>query len=171
MPQQDFISPAQSVTRTVTYDQKELYRFLRKWLSERHYLINEKEYTERVGPEGKRMFVFTWMADKKLDDYTKAVLEVSVRSITEDVKVELHDGKKKTAQKGDVSGSFRAFILKDYEDEWTLKKKPVPLRVLREMYDKMVLKGTFARHQAHLKKDYNALMSDFKTYLSTHKYD
>ena len=92
MPQQDFIGPTQTISKGLTYQQKDLYKYLMAWLNERRYDVSEREYTERVSPDGKRHYVFLWVADKPVSDYVKQMIELDFKATTEDVKVETHDG-------------------------------------------------------------------------------
>ncbi len=171
MPQKDLVGTEKSVSATLTYDQKELYKYFSKWFDERHYDVIEKDYKEKLNGEGMRIYVFTWECEKKVDDYTKFKIAVDFKSEAENVKVELHEGKKKTAQKGEVSATFQAFLERDYEEDWKLSKEKATQRLMREVYDKMVAKGKYSRYENNLKKDLKAIMSDLKTYLKTHRYD
>lgn len=171
MPQKDLLGPAKTVTSSLTYDQKALYKFLMKWLEERQYNVLEKDYKERLTADGKRLYTFLWESDKAVDDYTKFVITLDFKAEVENVQAETHDGKKKTAQKGDVTITFLAYINRDFENEWALTKEKPTQRLLREIYDKLVIKGRFSRQEAELKQDLKALMADVKTYLKTHRYD
>lgn len=167
----DFLSPAKTISSILVYDQKELYNFLRKWFSLRGYDPEETDYTEKILAEGKKLYSFQWVAKKRVDDYTKFVFSVDFKAEAENVEVELHDGKKKTAQKGAVTIKVANFIEKDIESEWALSKKTAYQTLFREIYDKMVAKGKWSRYQSDLGKDSAAIIGDIKTYLKTHRYD
>jgi len=171
MPQKDFITTPLKISKTLTYDQKQLYRYFKKWLQERHYIVVELEHNEKVKADGGRVYAFEWYTEKRVGDFTKLTIELSFEAEVEDVKVELSDGKKKTAQKGTVSATFKGYIQKDVEEEWALTKERPQRRMLREMFDKFVARGKYAQLEAQLNKDIKAIMSDFKTYLKIHRYD
>ena len=167
----DFLSPPKTISSTLVFDQKELYNYLRKWFGERGYDIAETEYTEKVLANGNKLYAFIWLADKRVDDYTKFIFAVDFKAEAENVQVELHDGKKKTAQKGTVTIKISSFLEKDIESEWTLKKEKAYQTLIREIYDKMVVKGKWSRYQSSLGKDFSLVLADIKTYLKTHRYD
>lgn len=171
MPQKDLLGPAKIVSSTLTYDQKALYKFLGKWFQDRQYNVLEKDYKERVNADGKRVYQFKWVADKKVDDYTAFFITLDFKAEVENVPTETHDGRKKTAQNGEVTITFQAYIERDYEDEWALTKERPTQRLLREIYDKLVIKGRFIQQEGELRKDLKGLMNDAKTYLKTHRYD
>jgi len=167
----DFIGPAKTVSSSLVYDQKELYKYLSKWFAERQYDALEIDYTEKILAEGKKLYAFTWMAEKRVDDYTKLVIAIDFKAEAENVQVELHDGKKKIAQKGTVTIKLSPYLDKDIEAEWALTKEKAYQTLLREIYDKMIIKGKWAKYQSQLAKDLEHIISDLKTYLKTHRYD
>ncbi len=171
MSVKDFLSPAKTINSTLTYDQKELYRYFQKWLSERGYDIAEIDYTEKILSEGKKLYAFNWLCDKRVDDYTKFMISIDFKAQAENVQIELHDGKKKTAQHGTVTVKIATYMEKDIDSDWTLNKRTAYSTLIREIYDKMVVKGKWASFQGKLGKDAQALMNDLKTYLKTHRYD
>lgn len=167
----DFLSPAKTINSTLVYDQKEMYNYLKKWFSERGYDVAELDYTEKILASGAKLYAWTWLADKRVDDYTKFVFSLEYKAEAENVHVELHDGKKKTAQKGTVSLKISTYIEKDIESEWNLIKATAYRTLMREIYDKMITKGKWARYQSIIEKDQALIISNIKTYLKTHRYD
>ncbi len=171
MGAKDVAGPAKTVSATLTYDQKDLYNYFNKWFEERHYDVTEKDYKERITGDGKRVFTFNWECEKEVEDYTKLFINVSFKAEVENVKIETHDGKSKTAQKGEVTATFQAFVERDADDEWQLTKEKATQHLMREVYDKMIAKGRLNRYNNQLSKDMDLVMSDLKTYLKTHRYD
>ncbi|MBT4717320.1 hypothetical protein HOB85_05105 [Candidatus Woesearchaeota archaeon] len=169
--QKDLITPAKKVGATLTFEQKQLYRYFKKWFQERHYIVVELNYKEKITPEGKRVYTFDWYTEKRVEDYTKLSIDLSFEAEIENVRVKLHDGKTKTVQQGDVEATFQGYVQKDTEDEWALSKETAQRRIFREIYDKLVIKGKYSQYENQLKKDMKAIMSDLKTYLKTHRYD
>ncbi|MSR85822.1 hypothetical protein EXS74_00330 [Candidatus Woesearchaeota archaeon] len=167
----DFLSPAKTISSTLVYDQKELYNYLKKWLSLRGYDAAETDYTEKILAEGKKLYSFQWVADKRVDDYTKFLFSIDFKAEAENIQIELHDGKKKSAQKGTVTIKIANFIEKDIESDWTLSKKNAYQTLFREIYDKLIAKGKWSRYQSELGKDASAFIADIKTYLKTHRYE
>ena len=102
----DFLSPPKTVSSTLVYDQKEMYNYLRKWFSERSYDVAELDYTEKILASGSKLYACTWLADKRVDDYTKFVISLEYKAEAENVQIELHDGKKKTAPNAARTAEF-----------------------------------------------------------------
>ncbi len=171
MGSKDFLTAPKIISNSLVYDQKEFYNYLKRWFSLRSYDINEGSYTEKILANGKKLYSFVWMNDKRVDDYTKFVIGLDFSAEVENIQIELHDGKKKTAQKGTITLKFTSFIEKDADLEWTIGKKTAYRAIFMEIYDKIIAKGKWARYQTNLGKDFNALMGDVKTYLKMHRYD
>lgn len=167
----DFLGPPKTITTTLVFDQKELYNYLKKCFGKRGYDIDESEYTEKILADGRKLYAFVWKIDKRVDDYTKCIFMLEYKAEAENVQIELHDGKKKTAQSGSVNIKINPLLEKDIESEWTLNKQKAYQTLIREIYDKMVVKGKWSRYQSQLSSDLNAILSDIKTYLKTHRYD
>ncbi|MBI5797917.1 hypothetical protein HZA98_03370 [Candidatus Woesearchaeota archaeon] len=167
----DYIGSTKTVSSTLVYDQKELYRFLSKWFEKRQYDIEETNYTEKISSEGKKIYAFEWIAEKKMDDYAKIKLVLRFNAEAETISVEGEDGKKKSAQKGTVTAKFTGYLDKDIESDWALSKKTAYRTFMRELYDKVFNKGKIDNYGAQLSKDFNAIIADLKTYLKTHRYD
>lgn len=171
MPIKDFFGPTKTLNSTLTYSQRELYNYLKKWFSERSYDIEEKNYTEKILSSGKKLYYFKWATEKRIDDFTKCKMEVYFEAQVDNVQIETSEGKKKTAQQGDVSIKVASFLDADTEDEWNINKKTPWRALMHEVYMKMVAKGTWARKKAMLTKDTNNFISDLNTYLKHYRYD
>ena len=167
----DFIGPAQTVKKQTTYNQKELYEYLKSWFGDRHYDVVEKDYSERITKEGNRAYAFEWWIEKKVETLTKIVMELSYKSDGEDINVTSQDGSVKKVQKGEVSVTIRAFVYRDAEGDWKLVKSLPQKRLLRDLLDKIVKKPRLMKYEENLKRDLRAVFDDLKTYLKTHKYD
>tara|TARA_Y100000310_G_C20662142_1_gene805357 strand:+ start:1969 stop:2481 length:513 start_codon:yes stop_codon:yes gene_type:complete len=170
MPQMDFISPVQTITKSLVYNQKDLYKFLMKWFAERHYAIVEVDYTEKDLGEGKKLYSFSWANEKKIEEFTKLVIEVGFEATAINTMVETSDGQRK-AQKGEVKVDFKGYVLKDVEDDYTLSKDAPQKRLLREIYAKFIGHKKMNRFEEQLGKDIKAIIADLKTYLKAHRYD
>lgn len=170
MPQMDFISPVKTITKSLVYNQKDLYKFLMKWFAERHYAIVELDYTEKDLGEGKKLYGFNWANEKKIEEFTKLIIEVGFEAKAINTMVETENGQRK-AQKGEVKVEFKGFVLKDVEDDYTLSKEAPQRRLLKEIYAKFIGNKRMNRFEAQLGKDINAIITDLKTYLKAHRYD
>lgn len=171
MSTKDFVGLPLSVSNTLVYDQKELYKFLKKWFIERGYSINEKDYTEKILSDGKKLYHFKWDNHKWIDEITKAKIMVEFKAEVENVNIETHDGRKKTAQSGPVIVTFISYFDRDPTSEWNLLKRDPYRTLFREVWDKMLARGKWERRKSALEKDLELIMSDLKTYLKVHRYD
>lgn len=171
MSTKDFLGLPLSISNTLTYDQKELYKFLKRWFIDRGYTIKEKDYTEKILSDGRKLYHFNWTNGKWLDEMTKAMIIVEFKAEVENVTIETHDGKKKTAQSGPVIVTFNSYFDRDPTAEWNMLQRDPYKTLLREFWDKMLARGKWERRKSALEKDLEMIMSDLKTYLKVHRYD
>jgi hypothetical protein len=169
--QRDFITTPKKISTELTYSQRQLYKYIKRWFEERHYAVVELEYVERITPDNKKVFNFAWYTEKRAETYTKQCIELSFNAEVENVDVELDNGKRRTAQKGVVTVGIQGYIFKDTANDWALTKERPMRRLTRELFDKFVAKGKYAQIEAQLKKDIRAILGDLKTYFRTHRYD
>tara|TARA_Y100000310_G_scaffold333007_1_gene409686 strand:+ start:10876 stop:11388 length:513 start_codon:yes stop_codon:yes gene_type:complete len=170
MAEMDFIQPKQVISKTLVYNQKDLYKFLMKWFAARHYAVVELAYKEKELSPGTKEYSFDWANEKKIEDFTKLFIEVGFKAVATDVVIETIDGKRK-AQKGDVEVEFKAYVSKDVEGDYKLSGEAPQRRLLREFYEQFIIKRKMARFEDQLKKDLKAILADLKTYLKAHRYD
>jgi hypothetical protein len=171
MAEIDYIGPNKKISKELTFDYKEFYRYLRKWFTDRHYADIETRYSEKLGHDGKRVFSTSFILEKRIEELTKLVMEVELTCEVENVKVNLKNGKSRKAQKGTAEVEIRAYVKRDVEGDWVLNPQKPHIKVLNEIYQKFVNKGKHQRFMSSLKKDRALFLSDIKTYLNTHKYD
>ena len=169
MAQIDYITPVKTISKTLTYNQQSLYKFLMKWFTERHYDILETDYAEKL-VDGAKTYHFKWANEKRIAEFTKIIIKVEFNARAEDVVLESTKGKRK-AQKGEVKVKFKGFINKKVEDEETLSKRPPETFLLGAIYEKFIAKRRMARFEEQLKEDLEGIMKDLKTYLKAHRYD
>ena len=154
MVEVDFISSAKTISKTLTYDQKELYNYLMNWFSERHYDVIEFDYSERVVDEDKRVYAFRWRMEKRCENLIKQVIEMNFEAAADEARVEMQDGSIRVAQKGEVKIKMRPFIERDVEDDWSMHPRGPERRVLRELFDKIVQRSRLGNYEKDLKNDF-----------------
>jgi len=170
MPQRDYVSTDQTLKRTLTYSQKDLYRYFLKWFEDRHYDIIETEYEEKVLSTGIRKINWRWFPEKKVEYYVKNVIDFRFEAKIKDVLVETSKGQKKKMQEGTIVCKFKGIVERDVEDDWKLNKETPSRRLIREMYDKLVSKKKMAKYEDELKEDMKLIMDNLRTYVKTYKY-
>ncbi len=111
------------------------------------------------------------MCEKRIDDFTKCKLALYYQAEAENVQIETHDGKKKTAQNGNVIIKISSFLDIDPEEEWNINKTNATKVFFRELWIKLLAKGVWAKKQALLNKDTKLLIEDINTYLKLYRYD
>ncbi|MBU4456469.1 MAG: hypothetical protein KKA65_03120, partial [Nanoarchaeota archaeon] len=84
----DYVGKALKIKQTSAFDIKELYKNLRKWVEDRGYNIAETSYTEKPTADGSKKTNFFWACSKKVETYTKLVIEFTFTSETKEVIVE-----------------------------------------------------------------------------------
>jgi hypothetical protein len=169
MAQIDYISPVKTISKTTTYNQQNLYKYLMKWFTERHYDIIEGDYAEKL-VDGAKTYHFKWANEKRISEFTKINIKVDFNAKAEDVIQETTKGKRKV-QKGDITIKFKGFINKNVEDDNTLSNRPPESFLLGAIYEKFIAKRRMARFEEQLKEDLDAIIKDVKTYLKSHRYD
>ncbi len=116
MSEIDYVIPvnqALKITYNSVFDMHELYRHIRSWLDKNGYVTFEKEYRDWMKESGKSASIklAPW---KKIDDYTKFLIEISIKF--KDLKeVETKNG---IMNKGEVTIVIISYIQTDYEDRW-----------------------------------------------------
>lgn len=165
----DYVVPVTKIKQSLTFDFKDFYKMLKSWFKERGYSIEETEYAES-GHDTEKRTHFQWKCSKKMDSYSKLVIELKLLAETKEVVLEEED-KKKTAQEGNVSITIGGYISKDIEDEWAIKVKTSFERFLRELYDKFGKGEKFEEYEGKLKKDIETIVYDIKTYLKMNRFD
>ncbi|MBI2107228.1 hypothetical protein HYT57_04540 [Candidatus Woesearchaeota archaeon] len=163
MAETDYVISGIMIKKAGLIDLRETYRLMKEWFFQRRYDFIEKEYNDRDFEDGKNIFI-KWSSEKKVDDYTKMIIDVTLRGAKlEDVKVG-----NKSLLKGNVSILFESYVYKDYEDNW--EKNPVS-KFIREIFDKFLVKQHFDKIHKDLKAETYAIFDEVKKYLKAVKYD
>ena len=170
MAVKDFVGSAVRIKQSLTFDMKELYKNLKTWFADRSYGIAEPSYSEKPTRDGLKKTEFVWCAEKKMDPYSKLVMDVVFKGETKDMVVDKED-KKQLVQEGDVEIIITCYIKRDLEDDYALKEKSGMQRFLRELVDKFSKKSKFEDYERKLQKDRDTIVYDIKTYLKMQRFD
>ena len=153
------------VKQTGVFALDELYLLLYKWFELYGYDFQEQEYRD-IEKAGKKNLEIRWYAEKKIDDYIKFVIKVSMMVVgMEDVEIE-EEGVKKSTKKGTVEYRFDAYLEKDYENRW----EGGVMKFLREVYDKFIIKGRIEALEGELQAELYKLMDEVKAFLNMHRF-
>jgi hypothetical protein len=123
--------------------------------------VNEERYGEKVSGNA-RDINFEWKAMKILSDYFKIehTIRAEITGLT-DVEVEI-DGKKKKMNKGRIAMEIKGALLKDPESKWD--SHPTT-RLLREIYDKYIIRGRVDAMEMKVADDVRAFKDQLKAFL------
>lgn len=137
--------PLLRIKKTGIFDLQKVYESIHSWFLANQYLYMEKEQTEKVLPDGKEI-VLVWFGFRKVDDYTKFWIYVTVllwRGV--DVVVE-EDGKKVRKVKGDLEINFKSVLEKNYLNKFKSE-------FLRILYEKYLIKNRLERQENKLREE------------------
>lgn len=163
MAETDYVISGIMIKKSGLIDLRETYRLMKEWFFQRRYDFIEKEYNDKELEEGKNIFI-KWNSEKKVDDYTKMIIDVTFRGN----KLEEVKAGNRNLLKGNVSILFESYVYKDYEDNW--EKNPVS-KFIREVFDKFIVKQHFDKIHKDLRAETYAIFDEVKRYLKAVKYD
>lgn len=128
-------------------------------------LYSENVYQRGIHRGGKELW-FWWRAAKfpegKYSGYLKNFLEIDAHVVyLQNVEV-VHQGKKMTAQNGEIEMFFRARIESDYKDEW---QKHWFLKYMKPIYEKRILHTEIEKREKELWRDAYRIQAKIKQYL------
>ncbi len=149
----DYVIPPEiNISYEGDLDLRELYMLVKSWLRDKGFFLIEKEHE---GTHEK--FKSKWDAEKKVDDYTKYVIKVTINAS----KLKQISTTNKNMYNGEFSVAFESYIEKDYENR--LEKKPL-LKFFRGIYGKFVEKSREENHEQELKELTTSFYNEIKAY-------
>jgi len=153
MVEVDYVVPPEiSISYEGDLDLKELYMLIKSWLVDRGFFLIEKEH------EGSNeRFKSKWDAEKKVDDYTKYVIKVTLEA-TSLKQISIKD---KNLYNGEFSVAFESYLAKDYENK--MENKPL-FKIFRGFYSKFVEKSREEHYENELKELTTAFYNEIKAY-------
>ena len=144
------------------FDFKEFYAFMYRWLTSEEYTVDEKEYTEKIKPHGKEIFI-ELRARRRISDYFRFYLQVTISVLgMTDVEVAKGGGKFKL-NRGEVRVDINVFLEKDYESRW--ETSPTA-KFMRGVYDRYVIRGRILQYEIKLRDEAVNFSEQIKAYLA-----
>ena len=145
----------------------ELYKNMFRWFSQHNYDFQEKEYLEKALPDDSKQLEIGWFARRKISDYVRFHIDVKfLIAGLKDTEIEI-DNVKRKLNAGDVEMRFTAYLEKDYEDKW--ESSPVT-KLLRETYDKFIIKGRLEDYEDQLHEEVYELLNEIKAFLNLYRF-
>ena len=138
---------------------KELYDLIKSWFNERGFFVMEKE-SGGSEDEAESSFSTKFEAFKKVEEYTRYKIEISIKSTSLKETSEQHN------YKGNFSISFESYLEKDYEDRY--ENKPI-LKIFKGIYEKLVERGKFSKYETELREYTYAIYNEVKAFLNLAK--
>ena len=128
-------------------------------------LYSENVYQKGIHVGGKELW-FWWRASKflegKYSSYLINKLDVDAHVVyLQSVEV-VHQGKKITAQRGEIEIFFRARIESDYKGEWEKHKF---LKYMKPIYEKRIIHAEIEKREKELWRDAYRIHAKIKQYL------
>ncbi len=161
MPERDYAGDTLEVGYSGVFDFDQLYKEMYQWFRKNGYNFRELDYKE-YKEEGVQKLSVKWGAKKKLTDYVRSTIEVSLNlDGMHDVVV-----KNKKKMSGGLNIRINGYLEKDYEDAWTHMKLA---KFLREIFDHFFLGSKMKELQGVLLKDLGMFRSTIKSFLNMQK--
>jgi hypothetical protein len=147
---------------TGIFDFKEVYRIAYTWLKDYQYWIEERQYSEKIKPEGKDVEVH-WIARRKISDYFRFHFRVDWQ-IFRMVPVEITDenGNKLKMNKGQLEIKITAYLEKDYESRW---ESNAFAKFLRGVYDRYVIRSRIESYEDKVVAELEEMIAALKSFL------
>ncbi|MEK6984582.1 MAG: hypothetical protein AABX33_08455 [Nanoarchaeota archaeon] len=128
-------------------------------------LYSENIYQRGIHRGGKELW-FWWRTEKfsegKYSGYLLNKLDIDTHIVyLQNVEV-VHQGKKMTAQKGEIEMFFRARIESDYKGEWDEHKF---LRYIKPIYEKRIIHNEIEKREKELWRDAYRIQGKIKQFL------
>lgn len=165
MPEIDYVIPEYAplvVSQEVVFNISDLYKHIKSWFDFHGYDFYEKEYHDKL-KEGAKNIVIKWKGERKIDDYLRFNIKVSIK-FSNIIEV---NTKKGVMNKGKVTFEFKSFLEKDYNKKWSANFMQ---KFLREVYDKFIISNQINARMDELKNETYEIYHEVKSFLKLHIY-
>ena len=157
------IVPSSSVKHKGTLDLRRMYQSLWGWLEAEGYKIQEKQYGERVKPEGKT-YEINWEATRTEEDYFTYTITVSLY-ITGLQKVETeHNGERMTLDSATYEIKLSGTLARNVTNEWNEGS------FMFRFYEGRVIPDRIEAHRIEMYENVMSLLSEVKTFLHVYQF-
>ncbi len=166
MTQRETVASGLKIKQRSVFNLDELYKIMWRWFELYGYDMQELEYRDSLEGNSKHLEI-KWKSIKRIDDYLQFVIITNFLILgLENVEVE-QEGVKIKTNKGEVEINFSAILEKDYEDKWTDSGYS---RVIRDVYDKYVIKNRIETLEGELYEEIYKLIDEVKAFLNLHRF-
>jgi len=147
------------------FSYSEFYLFLKKIMQERGYYVEEKSYTHNSN-QPNEVVDFYWHSIKKVDDFTKYIIEFVVKLNLEDVSV-IKEKRKETMNKGSGTVKIRSTLMTDYAGKWE-ESNPL-ITFVKVLFENFFQKGSVDEYAKKLTEEAYELENEIKSFFNLQK--
>jgi len=162
MSEVDFIVKELEIKQKSKFNMIELYRTLKEWFEHQGYTLFEKEYND-IFKNNKRDLKLKWEAQKEIDDYTKFIIEISMKIKN----YKILTTKTEKLVEGTLTVNFEAVIESDYEDKWSSNSIQL---FIRGIYDKLLNTTKVQKNEKKLSDNVHEVFNKTKFFLNMYKF-
>lgn len=144
------------------FDFKKFYNFAYDWLRDEGYKVIEKNYTEEITGDSKKIEI-KWEAKKKVSDYFQFMIRTDWLILNlKNVEVQ-KEGKKVKMNSGKPELKIKGYLIKDYEHRW----EDIPFfKLLRGIYDRYIIKSRVESYEDKVLDETEEYIAQCKSYLT-----
>jgi hypothetical protein len=147
------------------FNYSDFYLFVKKIMQERGYYVEEKTYTHNT-LNSKESIHFYWHTIKKVDDFTKFIIEVIVTLTIEDVNI-IKEKRKEKTNKGSGSIKIRSTLMTDYAGKWE-ESNPI-ITFIKVLFENIFQKGSVDEYSKKLTDEAYELENEIKSFFNLQK--
>lgn len=140
----------------------EFYLFLKKTLQEKGYYIEEKSYKHDNSSKNE-IIGFYWNSIKKVDDFTKNIIELFVNLSMTDIIIE-KDKKKEISNKISGSIKIKSTLQTDYAGKWE-ESNPL-IAFIKVLFENIFQKGSIDEYEKKLTQEAYEIENEIKSYFN-----
>ncbi len=141
---------------------KSFYNFIYDWLTDEGYKVIEKNYTEEITGDSKKVEI-KWVAKEKISDYFQFVMQIDWLILNlKNIEVQ-KEGKKVKMNTGELELKIKGILVKDYENKW----EDIPFfKLLRGIYDRYIIKSRTESYEDKILDETEEFIAQCKAYLT-----
>jgi hypothetical protein len=164
MPEQQTVVPKEAILFEGVFSIKDLRNVVVDWIFAKAYIPIE-EKAQQVIKKDKKYFEFKFKPYKKLSDYAKCLIKITLSAYEcKDVMVTVR-GKKKKMLDGKIIIKVEGILETDYEAKW---EHPW-LYAIRVIAEKYIIAPFVSHHANYVKSETHQIISQIRGYLNLQK--
>lgn len=142
-------------------DFEEFYKWMLRWFKFHGYKWKEVEYADMDEANGKHLEI-QWDCTKEIDSYVRFRIKVDFLILGMKEQEIEREGVKTKLHLATWELRFSAINEKDYQNQWSTPF----MRLLRNLYERILARGRMEAYDGELYKDASELMAETRAYLN-----